>query len=249
MKLIEWRGVGGVAAVAIPGIPQDPEILFQAVPGGGRCGVVHLPGYGANREVPGPHDFAEIRRALEREIGDEPVVLVGFSGGGFRALQLAIAGRLNLKAMVLLAPAAGCETQAERDAYRGLAAGARAGIDLVDVVRTTSLTQAEAADPRAAAVFARAEATSRENLALELEAYTNEEPVFGRLGAVDVPVDLLVGDEDLATPPVISERLAAELPRARLQKVPAAGHALITFHGDLVRGVVGDAIQAARPVR
>jgi len=39
-----------------------------------------------------------------------------------------------------------------------------------------------------------------------------------------VPALVLVGADDVATPPIRAERLAAALPNARLHVIPGAGH-------------------------
>lgn len=45
-----------------------------------------------------------------------------------------------------------------------------------------------------------------------------------RAAAIDVPTLVLVGDEDVITPPALSERLAALIPGAKLEIIVGAGH-------------------------
>ena len=47
-----------------------------------------------------------------------------------------------------------------------------------------------------------------------------------RLGAVDVPVHVIVGAEDIFTPIRLSEEIAAAIPGARLTVLPDAGHGM-----------------------
>jgi len=49
-------------------------------------------------------------------------------------------------------------------------------------------------------------------------------PIHGELGRITVPTLILVGEEDVATPPEKAERLAAGIPGARLVRLPRAGH-------------------------
>ena len=44
------------------------------------------------------------------------------------------------------------------------------------------------------------------------------------LAKVEVPTQIIVGEDDRLTPPVISRRMAAALPEARLAVVEQAGH-------------------------
>ena len=46
----------------------------------------------------------------------------------------------------------------------------------------------------------------------------------GRAAAIDVPTLVLVGDEDVITPPSLSEELTALIPGAKLEVIAAAGH-------------------------
>ena len=45
-----------------------------------------------------------------------------------------------------------------------------------------------------------------------------------RAAAIDVPTLVLVGDEDIITPPALSEQLAAMVPGAKLEVIAGAGH-------------------------
>ena len=53
-----------------------------------------------------------------------------------------------------------------------------------------------------------------------------EPPVSDRLGEIDVPATVAVGDRDVADFARIAERLSEELPDARLEHVQDAGHVL-----------------------
>ncbi|NMC68884.1 MAG: alpha/beta fold hydrolase, partial [Myxococcales bacterium] len=71
------------------------------------------------------------------------------------------------------------------------------------------------------------------------------EAIEGRYGTIDRPVLLLWGREDAVSPPAIGERLAAELPDARLVVYPRCGHfpmveALAASTRDLVEFLAAD---------
>lgn len=44
------------------------------------------------------------------------------------------------------------------------------------------------------------------------------------LGTITCPVDVLVGEEDYATPPEHARLLAEQIPQAQLTVIPAVGH-------------------------
>lgn len=46
----------------------------------------------------------------------------------------------------------------------------------------------------------------------------------GRVAAIGVPTLILVGDEDVVTPPALSDELAGLIDGARVERIPAAGH-------------------------
>jgi len=59
--------------------------------------------------------------------------------------------------------------------------------------------------------------------------------VTGRLGAVRAPTLVVVGADDPGTPPALSETIAAAIPGARLEIVPAASHQLVVEQADAFR--------------
>ena len=67
------------------------------------------------------------------------------------------------------------------------------------------------------------------------------------LATIDVPVLILVGDEDRLTPPADAEAMAAALPNARFSRIPAAGHLAPLERPDAVAGhLVGFLQEVAR---
>jgi pimeloyl-ACP methyl ester carboxylesterase len=72
----------------------------------------------------------------------------------------------------------------------------------------------------------------------ELEDLAVAEGLLERSRALDIPALVRVGELDLAAPPAHSKRLAAALPRARLQIVPGRGHALLLEDFEATRDAV-----------
>ena len=67
-----------------------------------------------------------------------------------------------------------------------------------------------------------ATATSRANLAAELEAFASAPNLIPALAVRGAPILLRVGTADAATPPALSEAIAAAVPSAKLELVPDA---------------------------
>lgn len=64
--------------------------------------------------------------------------------------------------------------------------------------------------------------------------------VCGRLGAVRAPSLVAVGAEDPGTPPAASAAIAAAIPGARLEVIPAASHQLVIEQADPFLGLLLD---------
>ncbi len=64
------------------------------------------------------------------------------------------------------------------------------------------------------------------------------------LGKVDVPVLVLVGEHDEATPPPMSHELAAGLPQARLMIIPGCAHVPQLQSPQLFLDAIGDFLAA-----
>ncbi|HLN75597.1 MAG TPA: alpha/beta hydrolase [Nocardioidaceae bacterium] len=65
----------------------------------------------------------------------------------------------------------------------------------------------------------------------------------------DVPVQVMVGDKDLLTPPPHAALLAEKIPGARLTVAPGAGHMLPLERDRLVSRVLGDLVEEAQATR
>jgi 3-oxoadipate enol-lactonase len=66
-----------------------------------------------------------------------------------------------------------------------------------------------------------------------------------RLGRVKVPVLVLVGEHDEATPPPMSRELAASLPQARLTIIPGCAHVPQLQSPEIFLDAIGDFMTAS----
>ena len=154
-----------------------------------------------------------------------PFVPVGSSMGGYLAFELWRQASDRIPAMALVGTRATPDSPEQRlardDSIRLLGEAGREPFweDLAPRIF------AEGVDP---AVVARAHELTLEQpiTALVTVQETIRDRVDSRptLATIDVPVLVLVGDEDRLTPPADAEAMAAALPDARLTRIAGAGH-------------------------
>jgi pimeloyl-ACP methyl ester carboxylesterase len=64
--------------------------------------------------------------------------------------------------------------------------------------------------------------------------------VMGRLGEIQLPALVVVGEQDRLTPPKYSEYLVRSLPRAKLERIERAGHFVSLEQADAVNRALRD---------
>ena len=186
-----------------------------------------LPGFGASSPVPGGLVAVADRMAdamLDR--GGEASVVLGNGYGGFVALQMAIRHPSLVRGLVL-ADCGACFSEPGRQAFRAMAAGVDAGgpARIADVaMRRLFAPEFQEAHPELMAerraAFLR---TAPDVLTAACHALATLD-LRAEVGQVRVPVLVLVGGQDEATPPAMSRELAALLPDARLVVLDDCAH-------------------------
>ena len=180
-----------------------------------------------------PIDFAAcVRDAVG--LTRAPFVLAGYSQGGRLALHVALAHPRRVTRLVLVSATAGIEDAEERaqrrDADAALAAWMEAdGRSIGEVADRWGAQPLFATQSPQVAAAARADRLANEpaHLAAALRGIGTGAmaPLWDRLAELTMPVIVLAGERDTKYV-ALGERLAAALPAARLEIVPAAGHAL-----------------------
>jgi 3-oxoadipate enol-lactonase len=193
-----------------------------------RVIVPELPGFGGSQAVAGGLAAVADRMAQmvgEIDGGGERIVL-GNGYGGFVALQLAIR-HAGIATRLILADCGAAFSEPGREAFRNMAAASRQkGLQAITDVAMRRLFAPEfqAQHPdlmrERRAAFLRTDADVLHG-ACEALAELDLRP---QLGQVRVPVLVLVGEHDEATPPPMSRELAAGLPDARLKIIPGCAH-------------------------
>lgn len=193
-----------------------------------------------NVEVRGHHRSTAPRRfTLEDLAADwlaildaeriDRAVLCGLSMGGMTATRLALAAPDRVAGLVLI-DSSGDREPARVRARNWLLASI---IRLVGVAAPLERKLAalmlgassRARDPGLVAALHEIVARhGRAGLARAMRAVNARGPILDRLAAITAPTLVLVGEEDVATPVDKSARLAAAIPGARMERLPALGH-------------------------
>lgn len=223
--------------VFLGGCPTSWDVLSEVA---GAIADTHeaielaLPGYGQSPPLDGEYTLTAAHEAVEAALlgaGIDTCALVGFSGGAYRALAIALRGVVRVTHLLLLGGYTSITAEAA-PTYRELARMVRAGEELWPTTLPVFLSGPfAAAHPEVVAEVKRWEhAAPSEVIAAEFQAFIAAEDLGASLGALRVPVAARVGSADVATPPALSEaiiRACHACPSARLEVVEGAGHAVM----------------------
>jgi pimeloyl-ACP methyl ester carboxylesterase len=164
--------------------------------------------------------------ALRERFG-EPVDVMGISGGGVTALQLALDYPGAVRRLALCTAASRVDERAARDLLRLVElegegrSGARIGSRLIAhgplrlvLLATFGLSRSGSRAPGEAALVQAAQTWD----------------VTGRLGEISVPVLVVGGSRDRVIPPETLRATASGIAGARLVVLPGRGHATALYH-------------------
>lgn len=242
LLLVSGLGLSSLAwAAALPDLTRD----FT-------CITVDNRGTGRSETPPGPYTIdamADDVAGLLRHLDLGPVLAVGWSLGGSVMQSLLIRhGDLLERAVLLSAFPSYTPLQ-----HAWLDAGLmvrRNGLDAVSVALTGmawSYTPRLLADHGRA--LAQAELAAQNPFPTSLagfEAQAGGLRVYDSrpsLPSVTTPVLVLVGAEDVLTPPAQSVEMAALMPTAQLQVLPRGGHAMVLEYPSDTLGAIVDYLQ------
>ena len=193
--------------------------------------AVDLPGLGDSPVPAGVADLAVSADAVVALLDRYAVpraVVAGVSMGGYVALAIARRHPRRLAGLALI------DTKAEADAPPARAnreriaeqvlgpAGTEALAPMIDTLLGPTTRDRR---PRVVEAVARGLAAARPSgVAWSQRAMAARADATSLLGSIRVPVAVLVGQEDVLTPPEQASALAAGLPDAVLSVLPGAGH-------------------------
>lgn len=193
-----------------------------------RVIVPELPGFGASAAVVGGlPEVADRMAAFVREAASgEDVIVLGNGYGGFVALQMAIR-HPGIATRLVLADCGAAFSEPGREAFRNMAAAARSrGLAAITPVAMRRLFAPDYQEAHPDLMREREGAFLRTDVDVFHAACLSLAGLDLRpdLSKVTVPVLVMVGDQDEATPPPMSEELSALLPDARLHVLKGCAH-------------------------
>lgn len=189
-------------------------------------------GQGRSPDSPEPFDMETIYAdavALIEALGCAPCHFVGLSMGGFVGMRLAARRPDLLRSCILLATSADAEPHIWR--YRMLNMVARlfglrpVAAPVMKVLFGKTFLQTASKHPLRQ-YWQQQLLANRRSIVESVDAIIGRKSILHELGQIRIPMLILVGEEDLATPPEKSEQIKACVQHAVLHRIPAAGHSL-----------------------
>jgi len=172
----------------------------------------------------------EDAKALIVQLGCAPCHFLGLSMGGFIGLRLAARHPELLRSLLPLETTADPEPSENVAKYKQLTFVARwFGLGLVvDRVMPVMFGRTFLGDPARALERREWRHRMSENHQLGITRATTgvitRQGIESEVDKITVPTLILVGDEDVAVPPVHSQRLHEHIAGSRLEIIPRAGH-------------------------
>jgi pimeloyl-ACP methyl ester carboxylesterase len=198
-------------------------------------------GHGQSSTVPSEfslYDLVDDTVAVLDHLEIDQAVWAGLSIGGMVALRAALKVPERVRALILVDTHAGAEWPWKKLKYRVMGLGAclvglkpflPAVVPLMfgSTTRRQNRAVVDAWTPHFLAV-------DLPSILKGLGALTRRDSVVERLGEIEVPSLVLVGEEDLSLPPPLSRQMHDRLPNSRLEIVPRAGHLLALEQPEIV---------------
>ncbi len=228
-------GTGSPPLVFVHGFPLDHSMWRHQLDGFARSRQViapDLPGFGQtplDRTGKSLADYADGVDKLLSALGiAQPIVLCGLSMGGSIALQFALRHPQRLAGLIICDARAAGDTPETQQVRRTVADRAlkEGPTFMVDTIESRLISQATAASqPGVKQELANViRNTSRQGVAAGSLALGSREDVTERLGDIDIPTLVIVGEHDVISPPAEMRTMADRLPQATFVEVATAGH-------------------------
>jgi 3-oxoadipate enol-lactonase len=215
-----------------------------------RVIVPELPGFGGSQAVSGGLAAVADRmaEAVRDAAGGDETIVLGNGYGGFVALQMAIR-HPGIASRLILADCGAAFSESGREAFRNMAAASKAkGLAAITDVAMRRLFAPEFQEQHSDLMRDRRAAFLRTDPDVFRAACVAlaELDLRPELPQVKVPVLVLVGEHDEATPPPMSHELAAGLPNAHLKTLSGCAHVPQLQAPEMFLEAIGDFLLAPR---
>jgi 3-oxoadipate enol-lactonase len=187
---------------------------------------------------PGPHAFVQDLTALLDHLGVQKAAVVGQSMGGWTVCGFASAHPERTSALILCDTTGGVHTTAASKSQAGIQERSKG--NLSQVLQNAYARDFPVRHPTLSFLYQQISALNTRvtpNLVQVLFGVKHDvRPII----AHKIPTLLLVGEEDVLTPPEAMASIAAQIPQARFVKVPQAGHSVYFERADEFNRLVGE---------
>lgn len=176
-----------------------------------------------------------------------PVVICGFSMGGYVAAEMLAAPTRPVAALVLIGTSARPDTaEGKENREKTMAAMAR---DYPKVVNGVAAFGTSAQHPQQAQHMAElvrmALEVGADSGIRQTRAIAERSDRRAVLSALTMPVWIACGQDDRITPPALSEELASLIPHAELRWIDTAGHMAPLEQPEAVATIIDEAVRVA----
>lgn len=211
---------------------------------GKRVLVPDLRGFGASTGAPAAalRDHADDLVGLLDALGlHAPVPWIGFSMGGYIALETWRRHPGRIGRLGLVDTRAGPDDDSARAGRLATALRVETeGSAVVADAMLPKLFSPKTAAPQRASHYAAMQAALPLHVAAALRAMAGRADSRPLLATISVPTVVVVGADDVITPPAEAQALAKGIPRARLHVIAAAGHMAPVEQPDAVASALAE---------
>jgi len=187
---------------------------------------------------PGPRAFVQDLTALLDQLGIQKAAVAGQSMGGWTVCGFASAHPERTSALILCDTTGGVETPAVTKAQAGIQERSRGS--LAQILTNAYSSKFPERHPALCFLYQQISALNTRvtpNLVPLLFGLKHDlKPII----AHKIPTLLLVGEEDVLTPPPAMASVAAQIPQARFVQVPQAGHSVYFERAEEFNRILGE---------
>lgn len=219
----------GTPVVWIHGFPLSSAVYQRQVSIEGLRHIVpDLPGFGRSSPPESDMTMETYAQAVLHELdarGIEKAWFAGVSMGGYVCLALARVAPQRMRGLILIdTRETADDAQGKQGRYDSIAKVRHGGIAPVVEAMLPKMLTGSASKELVAEVRAIMESSSDKGVIAALRAMAERPDSSPLLPKLTVPVLVIVGEEDVITPPSDAQRMAAAIPNAKLVIVKGAAH-------------------------